>query len=1018
MIRRMKKFVAMVTALTMLAPTCAIRVKAEDTTLKGSWVSVFDTSEAATNPWELGKDKNTGNGDDDGTYRVSSIQAPWTATLTIPDEIIEEPCMGMQVDVSGLKGGTNYKITYEVSGSVVTSSTSKPRGTYFNYEMLTSTLSRTSYKNDLNQIYSLTKEDDPVEQSYEVTMDPDAEVLRLKFLLRRVDAASTVTISNVKVYEWVYEKASISTVNNGVMDDTTITLDEAVTVAELKEAITTNPADAVIEVYSDTSKESLLSDTDTITGGNIITVSASEYVSQDYSIKIKESVIYGEASVVSVQNGSLLDDGIFLYETMTAADVKAAVVTNPTDATIEVYSDKTMTSMLADTDTIVDGNYVNVYGSGYTDKGYMMFASAGTTTKGKWKQVFDMNHSTYNPWALGSDSNTGNGKDDGTCRVTSTAAPWTATISIPDTISEDPCLGMQVDVSDLTPGGNYKIVYELQGNFTANGSSTPRGTYLNVSSWDTKVSSRKQNITNLNEVYTMTGEDGNLVKTYNIAIAGDASVIRLTYQLRRVFASSTVTISNVKVYEWIYEEATLDSITTATIVDDKLVVDDFMTVGELKAGITTSPADATVEVYSDSAKSTLLTDTDTIAEGVCVYVSADRYVANEYTIKVSGLAVLSMITDEFTDALTEWLQTNQAQYDQLTGNVALPTIQMLDNEILTKAFNTYPLILQWRSGNRDVVFDNGVLNGKVAETTTVTMSAYLKYETDRKGPVSFDITILAGAGTLENKDHLVIEEAITELDEVMAKSRSTANNLSLLSKTNNGTAIVWSSSDTSIITDSGVITRAATNKTAVLTATLTYGTAVQEKEYMVTVLYSNNVIDSDNSATNQVGSSYPVVVAPAGELVTPEKTEQSMTVKRCNRVRLYAAEHYTICYILNGGKTKSYTKRIILPVGNNTIETVLVDSNGKEYTGETYQIQVKKPKAKKSISLNKGNKKIMWVRSKEAASKITYSTKNKKVASITKKGVITAKRFGQTVVTAKLTIKGKTYTVKTKVNVE
>jgi len=66
-----------------------------------------------------------------------------------------------------------------------------------------------------------------------------------------------------------------------------------------------------------------------------------------------------------------------------------------------------------------------------------------------------------------------------------------------------------------------------------------------------------------------------------------------------------------------------------------------------------------------------------------------------------------------------------------------------------------------------------------------------------------------------------------------------------------GSTITWATTDASVITDAGVITRVGENKTATLTATITSGTATDTKEFTVTVP-GYEVYNLDLSAENNI----------------------------------------------------------------------------------------------------------------------------------------------------------------------
>lgn len=79
---------------------------------------------------------------------------------------------------------------------------------------------------------------------------------------------------------------------------------------------------------------------------------------------------------------------------------------------------------------------------------------------------------------------------------------------------------------------------------------------------------------------------------------------------------------------------------------------------------------------------------------------------------------------------------------------------------------------------------------------------------------------------------------------------------------------------------------------------------------------------------------------------------------------------------------------------------------------------LKKVTITKTISLGQGYKKTIAVKNAPAKAKIAYTTKNKKVATVSKKGVVTAKKTGKTEIRVKFTYNKKSVVKKCKVTVK
>lgn len=140
---------------------------------------------------------------------------------------------------------------------------------------------------------------------------------------------------------------------------------------------------------------------------------------------------------------------------------------------------------------------------------------------------------------------------------------------------------------------------------------------------------------------------------------------------------------------------------------------------------------------------------------------------------------------------------------------------------------------------------------------------------------------------------------------------------------------------------------------------------------------------------------------------------------KTNQWQIKVDDGYTLYYSLNGAEEKQYKKKLTLPVGTHIITAYAVDEAGKKSQTVEYTIVVKKPSAKvKSVTLNAGAKQTMKVKNSTTASKIVYKSLDKKVATVTKSGVVKAIRKGTTKIKATLKIGGKNVSVTMKVKVK
>lgn len=138
--------------------------------------------------------------------------------------------------------------------------------------------------------------------------------------------------------------------------------------------------------------------------------------------------------------------------------------------------------------------------------------------------------------------------------------------------------------------------------------------------------------------------------------------------------------------------------------------------------------------------------------------------------------------------------------------------------------------MKWESSDPNVIDVNGNVNCQKTETKVTLTGIFSVQEDDSlTARKSFEITVAA-----DPDDASAVAAAKESL--TIGDTSSVKSDISLPSSGRRGTAITWQSSDESIITNDGKITRAPRqDKTAVLTATITRGEESDTKTFTVTV---------------------------------------------------------------------------------------------------------------------------------------------------------------------------------------
>lgn len=160
-------------------------------------------------------------------------------------------------------------------------------------------------------------------------------------------------------------------------------------------------------------------------------------------------------------------------------------------------------------------------------------------------------------------------------------------------------------------------------------------------------------------------------------------------------------------------------------------------------------------------------------------------------------------------------------------------------------FDNYPsqfgsCDVSWTSSNTDVITNSGIVNAQ-KEDTVVTLTGKFSVQEDDSLVQEKVFTLTVPGDPDDSAAVTGAKEALTLGDLSAVK-----NDIELPSRGIRGTSITWTTSDETVVTADGVVTRApGQDKTAILTAQISRGEAKETKEFTVTVLgYVPITVDS------------------------------------------------------------------------------------------------------------------------------------------------------------------------------
>lgn len=234
----------------------------------------------------------------------------------------------------------------------------------------------------------------------------------------------------------------------------------------------------------------------------------------------------------------------------------------------------------------------------------------------------------------------------------------------------------------------------------------------------------------------------------------------------------------------------------------------------------------TIKIVSEPNSSSLLGNVSLDDDTISLTRSSDykecRFVMPEKDINVDVSFVSNAVISE----------VESIKFDEIKGENISET-QVDDDLLLFDGWNTkigYADV-SWESSNETVVSKSGDVNSQQTDID-VQLTGIFTYQDYPNITLTriFNITVLAD--TDDNSAVASAKESLT-----LGDTSAIKKDLILPTEGRKNTTIIWSSSDESVIDNTGKVTRAqAADKTATLTATITRGEASVTKDFTVTVI--------------------------------------------------------------------------------------------------------------------------------------------------------------------------------------
>jgi len=179
------------------------------------------------------------------------------------------------------------------------------------------------------------------------------------------------------------------------------------------------------------------------------------------------------------------------------------------------------------------------------------------------------------------------------------------------------------------------------------------------------------------------------------------------------------------------------------------------------------------------------------------------------------------------------------------NNITVPSEVKIAGDMNLATSGVYGSTISWSSDDTDVISNDGIVVLPTPSPQTVTLTA-----TVTKGSVSKEMTYEVAAG-LTDTDRVVADKADLSIGTDVYET----GDMNLTTSGTNGSTITWSSDTPTTISNAGVVLLLPESGSVevTMTATITYGTASDTKDFIVTV-YAEATVLSDYTFTVIVGS--------------------------------------------------------------------------------------------------------------------------------------------------------------------
>lgn len=330
---------------------------------------------------------------------------------------------------------------------------------------------------------------------------------------------------------------------------------------------------------------------------------------------------------------------------------------------------------------------------------------------------------------------------------------------------------------------------------------------------------------------------------------------------------------------------------------------------------------------------------------------------------------------------------------------------------ITVAYGEYSEEYQITVSERPVSGGSSASGDTAGTTKTETLSDGTVVTTATKTDAAGNVTETV---TKEKTDGTKTEEVtVTSADGSVVKTTTNTDSKGDVTSVTSKSAFTPAADTTATVT---------IKKDGTGTVTSAKSTLIVKENAASKAILSGDVVSQLTQAAGQTDLPITVTVVKSDSTATAYKVSVNANdLKSGNKLYIYVYNSKTGEYTMVDSKTYKVGKDGSLTVSMKSNKNyVLVDAAKAKKINKNILSTIK-PK-KSSVTLKKGKKTNFALSSKantENIKKITYTTSNKSVATVSKKGKITAKKAGTVTIKAKVTLKnGSTKTIKMKVKVK